>query len=816
MLARAEAAERRADRADRRPAPPGTKQRGQQTGSVTAPEHLEGIFLVVGQDYVPEMVHIRLPTAVPVHVAINAVNAGRIPDARLRLPRVTAVNPQPVLGIGILLATPLWDLPGAALIDKSSSELSLVLQGDVAGQIHLLTLEECLRRIQERHLADLATEEELLDEDPEVYWCLQVFFGLRSEVFWRRGRCSAVRLSSWSFQTLCRSYISPEQRSKGIEEHRKLSDSFGGAILSDAPGGTTSISGKASVMLPSGFDRQVSEELGLGDLCHKVSSRRHAGSDMPGALPSPRQSLDGDSRGSFRLERLSGRRTTLVNLDDIPEAMAHLQDAASDVSSPSGRGDEGQDEVVPEVSFVHLCVQAPAAPRCLARPPRYRRLEGDGSEATDDAPPTAKASAKPQGRPKPKTQPKRSGSPNRRVIAKEAELGNLTRRPSNRASLSPPRRVTVPLVVATKPSKCKPSFGEGYAAGRRSASFGRSPSSAHKSPRKESSSKGAQRPSRYRGTAPEPGGEEARLLSEIASLNVLLEELQQRFHSVFQSPELTSLIAAASLKSGHGAGPSLQLPAGALDGGAKQWEVEGKKCGFDTWREFLPRLQATEREEQHEDLDDAQRVTILCNIVPDIAEHRVVRYGIRHLREELAPEGSELPALPRRPNGTSRLLQRSFFERLLSEQIELQSSLPSDVAAAQPDLKLLGLEHLLTIRDGCSDFNTDSKSYEVHQAFLEQLERRLQELLAERHLDPQEVMAVSKLKLPIGRMTVLAKGVAALLTGQAQDVARRYATAPGMNILVLITVTAIAITKNHCCQQHPHFVNILNSVSNRA
>eukprot|EP00439_Symbiodinium_sp_Y106_P067963 s1376_g11.t1 len=40
-------------------------------------------------------------------------------------------------------------------------------------------------------------------------------------------------------------------------------------------------------------------------------------------------------------------------------------------------------------------------------------------------------------------------------------------------------------------------------------------------------SKGAQRPSRYRGTAPEPG-EEARLLSEIASLNALLEELQQR------------------------------------------------------------------------------------------------------------------------------------------------------------------------------------------------------------------------------------------------------------------------------------------------
>eukprot|EP00439_Symbiodinium_sp_Y106_P070431 s1376_g12.t1 len=273
-----------------------------------------------------------------------------------------------------------------ALIDKSSSELSLVLQGD-------------------------------------VYWCLQVFFGLRSEVFWRRGRCSAVRLSSWSFQTLCRSYISPEQRSKGIEEHRKLSDSFGGAILSDAPGGTTSISGKASVMLPSGFDRQdrtpVSEELGvLGDLCHKVSSRRHAGSDMPGALPSPRQSLDGDSRGSFRLERLSGH-THPRNLDDIPEAMAHLQDAASDVSSPSVRGDEGQDEVVPEVSFVHLCVQAPAAPRCLARPPRYRRLEGDGSEATDDAPPAAKASAKSQGRPKPKPQPKRSGSPNRRAIAKD-------------------------------------------------------------------------------------------------------------------------------------------------------------------------------------------------------------------------------------------------------------------------------------------------------------------------------------------------------------------------------------------------------------
>lgn len=178
-------------------------------------------------------------------------------------------------------------------------------------------------------------------------------------------------------------------------------------------------------------------------------------------------------------------------------------------------------------------------------------------------------------------------------------------------------------------------------------------------------------------------------------------------------------------------------------------------------------------EPSYRHLEGASRLR-LC----DIAEHRVVRYGIRHLREELAPEGSELPALPRRPNGTSRLLQRSFFERLLSEQIELQSSLPSDVAAAQPDLKLLDLEHLLTIRDGCSDFNTDSRSYEVHQAFLEQLERRLQELLAERHLAPQEVMAVSKLKLPIGRMTVLAKGVAALLTGQAPG-AEGFAAAEG-------------------------------------
>ncbi|CAE7555680.1 ylyB, partial [Symbiodinium necroappetens] len=130
------------------------------------------------------------------------------------------------------------------------------------------------------------------------------------------------------------------------------------------------------------------------------------------------------------------------------------------------------------------------------------------------------------------------------------------------------------------------------------------------------------------------------------------------------------------------------------------------------------------------------------------------------------------------PNGTSRLLQRSFFERLLSEQIELQSSLPSDVAAAQPDLKLLDLEHLLTIRDGCSDFNTDSRSYQVHQAFLEQLERRLQELLAEKHLDPEEVTAVSKLKLPIGRMTVLTKGVAALLAGQAPG-AEGFAAAEG-------------------------------------
>jgi len=157
----------------------------------------------------------------------------------------------------------------------------------------------------------------------------------------------------------------------------------------------------------------------------------------------------------------------------------------------------------------------------------------------------------------------------------------------------------------------------------------------------------------------------------------------------------------------------------------------------------------------------------------EIGEHRVGKYGVRVLRRRFAPEVCELPPLPRWPNGSSKLLEsaRSFFERLLSQQIELQTSLSSDVSAAQRDIRHLCLEHLLTIRDDAADFNSKSQSHEAHNGFLMMIDQRLRELCCQKFLEPSQLSEVSQHQQQLGHIAVLVQGAAAVLNGQEPDAA---------------------------------------------
>jgi len=121
-------------------------------------------------------------------------------------------------------------------------------------------------------------------------------------------------------------------------------------------------------------------------------------------------------------------------------------------------------------------------------------------------------------------------------------------------------------------------------------------------------------------------------------------------------------------------------------------------------------------------------------VLRGVAEQHLLKVGIRYLHELLST--SEAPVLPKAVNGSSKLIQRSFFEKLLSGRAELRSMLASDVAAAQLDLRCLGLEPLLQLRAQSLDFATGSRSHEAHSNFLAALDRQLFEHLALRLLLP--------------------------------------------------------------------------------
>ena len=96
-------------------------------------------FLVLGQNYLPEHVEVRLPAGISVAQAIGRVSDARAPDDVLRLPMLCEVFPQPQASHALCIATPSWETTGPIVAFDSRSingrlfALQLVGRVDRAG-----------------------------------------------------------------------------------------------------------------------------------------------------------------------------------------------------------------------------------------------------------------------------------------------------------------------------------------------------------------------------------------------------------------------------------------------------------------------------------------------------------------------------------------------------------------------------------------------------------------------------------------------------------------------------------------------------------
>ncbi|CAE7890928.1 unnamed protein product [Symbiodinium necroappetens] len=103
---------------------------------------LTRVFLVLGQNYLPETIEVRLPAEITVERALEQVAAARHPRDAYFLPSLLAVKPQPCSSHALLLAAPAWP-PAGALVAFDCRPV-----GGSAFALHLfgsLTRQELLR-----------------------------------------------------------------------------------------------------------------------------------------------------------------------------------------------------------------------------------------------------------------------------------------------------------------------------------------------------------------------------------------------------------------------------------------------------------------------------------------------------------------------------------------------------------------------------------------------------------------------------------------------------------------------------------------------
>ena len=68
-------------------------------------------------------------------------------------------------------------------------------------------------------------------------------------------------------------------------------------------------------------------------------------------------------------------------------------------------------------------------------------------------------------------------------------------------------------------------------------------------------------------------------------------------------------------------------------------------------------------------------------LAPDRQEQRVLKTGVRRFHKDFVEEATaDIMQLPKRKDGTPKLMSTAFFQRLFSDRIELKAVLESDAA----------------------------------------------------------------------------------------------------------------------------------------
>lgn len=152
----------------------------------------------------------------------------------------------------------------------------------------------------------------------------------------------------------------------------------------------------------------------------------------------------------------------------------------------------------------------------------------------------------------------------------------------------------------------------------------------------------------------------------------------------------------------------------------------------------------------------------------NVYEHRVIKAGIlQSLKAFVVQPEVDVSQMPCRPDGSPALLasSREFLRRLLAQEIKFEGSMKSDISAAQPDLKRLSLEQLLSIRSETLDFATESTSHTAHTSFLTAVDKHLYEKLARRMLRAGAARLPEQPKplMTLGYQAILRLGAAFLL-----------------------------------------------------
>ena len=187
-------------------------------------------------------------------------------------------------------------------------------------QVPLLTVRECLARISAGQLDKGA---DLLEEDPDVYWCLHAFFGLRIELFRRDEGGSPVRLGCATFEALCKAYSQYLRRERRAASRRRSSEATSLHALDPvsprADGG------------PAGAPGEATESAAAEPAAAAEGAPETHGPASPAEVGQPPPASEaGGWEGLHRLEEASAAAA---------KGAAHEWEGAQEAGTPSRPGD---------------------------------------------------------------------------------------------------------------------------------------------------------------------------------------------------------------------------------------------------------------------------------------------------------------------------------------------------------------------------------------------------------------------------------------------------------------------------------------------